>query len=91
MSFTFQRLAFICSLLATTLGSAWAKSHYEVWAIDQSNSPGKTYGGTLYIYDGAELERGHAAATQCPRRSTSVEPRRRCAWPRPAPTRCGRT
>jgi DNA-binding beta-propeller fold protein YncE len=66
MSFTFQRLAFICSLLATTLGSAWAKSHYEVWAIDQSNSPGKAYGGTLYIYDGAELERGHASANAVP-------------------------
>lgn len=35
---------------------------YEVWAIDQSSSPGKTYGGTLYIYDGKDLERGHHAA-----------------------------
>ena len=66
MSFTFQRLAFICSLLATTLGSAWAKSNYEVWAIDQSNSPGKAYGGTLYIYDGAALERGHASGNAVP-------------------------
>ena len=35
-----------------------ASSHnqYEVWAIDQSDSPGKTYGGTLYIWDGQELE-----------------------------------
>jgi YVTN family beta-propeller protein len=30
---------------------------YEVWAIDQSNSTGLTYGGTLYIYDGKALER----------------------------------
>ena len=43
-----------------------AKSHYEVWSIDQSNSPGKAYGGTLYIYDGAELERGHASANAVP-------------------------
>ena len=28
------------------------KSKYEVWSIDQSNSPGKTFGGTLYIWDG---------------------------------------
>jgi hypothetical protein len=36
-----------------------ASSHnqYEVWAIDQSDSPGKTYGGTLYIWDGQELEK----------------------------------
>lgn len=36
---------------------------YEVWAIDQSNSPGKTFGGTLYIWDGHALEQQHAAAT----------------------------
>jgi hypothetical protein len=33
-----------------------ADSPHEVWAIDQSNSRGKTYGGTLYIYDGQRLE-----------------------------------
>jgi hypothetical protein len=32
-------------------------TQYEVWAIDQSDSPGKTYGGTLYIWDGHELEK----------------------------------
>ena len=30
---------------------------YQVWAIDQSDSPGKTFGGTLYIWDGHDLER----------------------------------
>jgi DNA-binding beta-propeller fold protein YncE len=34
---------------------------YEVWAIDQSNSPGQTFGGTLYIWDGHDLE-NHAAS-----------------------------
>ena len=34
---------------------------YEVWAIDQSNSPGTAFGGTLYIWDGNDLERGHGA------------------------------
>jgi DNA-binding beta-propeller fold protein YncE len=29
---------------------------YEVWAIDQSNSPGKTFGGTLSIWNGHDLE-----------------------------------
>jgi len=28
---------------------------YEVWAVDQSSSPGTTWGGTLYIYDGRKL------------------------------------
>ena len=62
MLLTLRRLALACGLLAATLGSAFGKSSYEVWAIDQSNSPGKTYGGTLLIYDGAELERGHSTA-----------------------------
>ena len=66
MSFTLQRLALVCGLLAATLGSASAASPYEVWAIDQSNSAGKSYGGTLYIYDGAELERHQAAASAAP-------------------------
>ena len=42
-------------------GSASASRDYEIWAIDQSNSPGKTFGGTLYIYDGKRLERGAEA------------------------------
>jgi hypothetical protein len=36
---------------------------YEVWAIDQSNSPGKTFGGTLYVWDGHDLENAHRAPT----------------------------
>jgi hypothetical protein len=35
---------------------------YEVWAIDQSNSAGKTYGGTLYIWNGHDLEDADLAA-----------------------------
>lgn len=30
---------------------------YEVWAIDQSDSPGRGYGGALYIWDGFDLEK----------------------------------
>jgi YVTN family beta-propeller protein len=52
----------ICLFLIVALimipGSATAESSYEVWAIDQSNSRGLAYGGTLYIYDGKDLERG---------------------------------
>ena len=35
---------------------ASGKQKYEVWAIDQSNSPGQAFGGTLYIWDGHALE-----------------------------------
>jgi hypothetical protein len=50
--------------IATTLTLvAESRVAYEVWAIDQSNSPGTSFGGTLYIWDGRELERGHGAAT----------------------------
>ena len=65
MSSMLQKLLLGCSLLAATLANAFAKP-YEVWAIDQSNSAGKAYGGTLYIYDGRDLERGHAAASAVP-------------------------
>jgi hypothetical protein len=37
-------------------------ARFEVWAIDQSNSPGKTFGGTLYIYRGHDLVRRPARA-----------------------------
>ena len=40
---------------------ASGQDNYEVWAIDQSNSPGLAFGGTLYIWDGRDLERGHQA------------------------------
>ena len=66
MPSTFRLLALGCGLLAASLGSAMAKPAYEVWAIDQSNSAGKTYGGTLYVYDGAELERAQDAADAVP-------------------------
>ena len=37
---------------------------YDVWAIDQSNSPGTAFGGTLYIWDGNDLEQGHATRSE---------------------------
>lgn len=35
---------------------------YEVWAVDQSSSPGKDFGGTIHIWAGRDLERRHLAA-----------------------------
>lgn len=53
-------------LLGLCIGASTATASpdggYEVWAIDQSNSFGKSFGGTLYIYNGKDLERGHQAA-----------------------------
>lgn len=54
--------------LLTMAGTAMAERSYEVWAIDQSNSPGLSYGGTLYIYDGKALERSRRAAEAVPER-----------------------
>jgi len=54
------------ALYASVMAPVPAASPYEVWGIDQSNSPGKTFGGTLYIYDGKDLERGHHAARAVP-------------------------
>ena len=42
---------------------ASGQGSYEVWAIDQSNSPGTTFGGTLYVWDGRDLERGPLVAS----------------------------
>ena len=49
-------IAVVVVSCAATLVEASGRSRYEVWAIDQSNSPGRTYGGTLHIWDGHDLE-----------------------------------
>jgi hypothetical protein len=36
---------------------------HEVWLVDQSNTNGLAYGGTIYIYDGEALRRDAATAT----------------------------
>ena len=50
-------------LAVTANAAAEGRDRYEVWAINQSNSPGKAYGGTLYIWDGHDLENKHRAPT----------------------------
>jgi hypothetical protein len=35
---------------------------FEVWLVDQSDTKGKTFGGTLYVFDGADLTSPNAAA-----------------------------
>lgn len=38
------------------------EGNFEVWLVDQSNSPGTTFGGRLFVYGGASLM-GESAAT----------------------------
>jgi DNA-binding beta-propeller fold protein YncE len=65
-----------CSLIGSSVFSlvlgvgapliAAGNDRYEVWAIDQSNSPGQTFGGTLYIWEGHDLENRHRAPAAVP-------------------------
>ena len=55
-------IAMVVALLVAPAVAA-GSGRYEVWAIDQSNTPGLAYGGTLYVWDGHDLERGHKAAS----------------------------
>ncbi|MGH2749648.1 MAG: hypothetical protein ACRDK3_02050 [Actinomycetota bacterium] len=58
------------TLLAVVPGSVVAGNEhdggYEVWAIDQSNTTGLTYGGTVYIWDGEDIEDVEKAPTATP-------------------------
>lgn len=58
-------LAITAAVVAVAPLTALASGNgaYEVWAIDQSNSPGKSFGGMLYIWDGHDLEKLHRAAS----------------------------
>jgi hypothetical protein len=47
----------VLALVSAPLSVASKQGGYEIWAIDQSNSPGNTFGGTLYIWDGHDLEK----------------------------------
>ena len=63
MRTTFGTALILLMTLTTTTLPARGNNGYEVWAIDQSNSPGRTFGGTLYIWDGRDLEHRHGAAS----------------------------
>jgi len=39
-------------------------ARYEVWVVDQSNTPSLDHGGTLYVFEGAALTAGNATAEQ---------------------------
>lgn len=60
-------VAGVLAALAAASLVASGRTSYEVWGIDQSNSAGKTYGGTVYIWDGHALEKGGGAAATAER------------------------
>lgn len=52
-------LSIVSILLGVGCGMpAIAASPFEVWLVDQSNSPGLNYGGNIAIYDGSALTLG---------------------------------
>jgi DNA-binding beta-propeller fold protein YncE len=53
---------FASLVLSFFLGLAPGDSKSEVWSIDQSDSAGKNYGGTIYIWSAKDLERVNKAA-----------------------------
>jgi len=50
------------ALLGLTVATPGSARDFEVWLVDQSNSFGKTYGGTIYIYEGSDLNGGDASS-----------------------------
>jgi hypothetical protein len=48
--------------MARGQGKVAAVFAHEVWLVDQSNSAGRTSGGTIYIYDGEALRRSASTA-----------------------------
>jgi hypothetical protein len=54
-------LALAAVTFATEPATASGARAYEVWAVDQSSSPGKDFGGTIHIGAGREHERRHRA------------------------------
>jgi hypothetical protein len=68
-----KRYALVCSAAALCAGCrdgplAPATEHrdYEVWLVDQSDSPGKTFGGTIYIYQRAAIATASGTAAGDP-------------------------
>lgn len=55
----------ILTCLTLSLPSVTFAKNFEVWLVDQSNSFGKTYGGTIYIYEGSHLS-GKKASSATP-------------------------
>ncbi|MDQ3256339.1 MAG: hypothetical protein M3R15_21030, partial [Acidobacteriota bacterium] len=53
------------ALLGLTVATPGSARDFEVWLVDQSDSFGKTYGGTIHIYEGSDLN-GRDASSATP-------------------------
>ena len=53
---------FTLLVLAASVAFAADNNKNEVWSIDQSDSAGKDYGGTIYIWDAKDLEKTNKKA-----------------------------
>ena len=62
---TFAIVIMALATLALSSPSTSFAKDFEVWLVDQSNSNGKTFGGTIHIYAGDDLN-GEAAASATP-------------------------
>ena len=88
------KMRLVVASLAVLLGAGGqtaATAHdFEVWLVDQSNSTELMYGGTIYIYDGADLQGKHLsdAAPTATIDLAGAPPR--SVGQKPAPTRCVR-
>src|SRR5919106_262750 len=49
-------------LLVLVVATSVSAQDFEVWLVDQSDSFGKTYGGTIYIYEGSQLNGANASS-----------------------------
>ena len=60
------------AVVAAALFGAWLpvlsmdanEKDYEVWLVDQSNSNGLAFGGTIHVYDGRQLETTHPSSAR---------------------------
>ena len=49
-------------LLVLVVATPVSAQDFEVWLVDQSDSFGKTYGGTIHIYEGSHLNGANASS-----------------------------
>ncbi|MGQ0647835.1 MAG: hypothetical protein ACT4P7_09705 [Gemmatimonadaceae bacterium] len=57
-------MPFLAAMCGDVVGVDQPADDYEVWLADQSDTKGKTFGGTLYIYAGADLSGAQPALAQ---------------------------
>lgn len=67
---TQDRCLALCLIAGVTAGCGRAEAPapvalaYEVWVVDQSDTPGRDHGGTLYVFRGTDLAGAAASSAQ---------------------------